>query len=60
MHEPRGEMRQETPVTNEVLQGVAIFLGTKTIHWYLANRPWVQWVTSGSYRDWLDQNYAPR
>ena len=32
----------------------------KTIQWYLANRPWVQRVTSGSYRDWVHQNYAAR
>lgn len=32
----------------------------KTVHWYLANRPWIQRVTSGSYRDWLKQNYAFR
>lgn len=31
-----------------------------TVAWYLANQPWVQDVTSGSYRDWIDTQYASR
>ena len=30
----------------------------KTIRWYLDNQPWVANVTSGAYRDWLDQQYG--
>ena len=30
----------------------------KTIRWYLDNQPWVTNVTSGAYRDWLDQQYG--
>ena len=30
----------------------------KTVEWYLANQQWVQDVTSGAYRDWIDQHYA--
>lgn len=30
----------------------------KTVEWYLANQQWVQSVTSGAYRDWIDQHYA--
>ena len=32
----------------------------KTVQWVLDNTEWVQGVTSGSYRQWLDQNYAAR
>jgi len=32
----------------------------KTVEWYLANQPWVQDVTSGSYRDWIDTQYTQR
>jgi dTDP-glucose 4,6-dehydratase len=32
----------------------------KTIDWYLANMPWVESITSGAYRDWMDRNYAER
>ena len=32
----------------------------KTVAWYLDNQPWVQDVTSGSYRDWIDTQYAQR
>ena len=30
----------------------------KTVEWYLANQDWVQNVTSGAYRDWINQQYA--
>jgi len=30
----------------------------KTVQWYLANQAWVQNVTSGAYRDWIDRHYA--
>jgi dTDP-glucose 4,6-dehydratase len=29
----------------------------KTVRWYLDNPDWVEAVTSGSYRDWIDLNY---
>jgi dTDP-glucose 4,6-dehydratase len=29
----------------------------KTIHWYLENAVWVESVTSGSYRDWIELQY---
>ena len=32
----------------------------KTITWYLDNPAWVRDVTSGSYRDWIDTQYAHR
>ena len=30
----------------------------KTVGWYLANQAWVEGVTSGSYRDWVQRQYA--
>lgn len=30
----------------------------KTVNWYLANPGWVQGVTSGAYRDWVDKQYG--
>ncbi|VWB14866.1 dTDP-glucose 4,6-dehydratase [Burkholderia metallica] len=30
----------------------------KTVRWYLDNQEWVQNVTSGSYRDWIDLQYG--
>ena len=32
----------------------------KTIAWYLENMPWVEAITSGAYREWMDRNYAGR
>jgi dTDP-glucose 4,6-dehydratase len=32
----------------------------RTVQWYLAHQDWVQQVTSGAYRQWIDQNYAHR
>ena len=32
----------------------------KTVGWYLENMSWVEAITSGTYRDWIDQNYAGR
>jgi dTDP-glucose 4,6-dehydratase len=32
----------------------------KTVEWYLANQTWVEHVKSGSYQQWIDQNYAER
>jgi dTDP-glucose 4,6-dehydratase len=32
----------------------------KTVQWYLDNDAWVQGVTSGEYRKWLDLNYGER
>ncbi len=32
----------------------------KTVEWYLANSAWVEDVTSGAYREWIDRNYAAR
>jgi dTDP-glucose 4,6-dehydratase len=32
----------------------------KTVQWYLAHANWVAEVQSGSYRDWVAQNYAQR
>jgi dTDP-glucose 4,6-dehydratase len=32
----------------------------KTIEWYLANRQWVENVTSGAYQHWVAVNYAGR
>ena len=30
----------------------------KTVEWYLANPAWVEHVQSGSYRDWVQKQYA--
>ncbi len=32
----------------------------ETVEWYLANEPWWRAVMDGSYRDWVDLNYADR
>lgn len=32
----------------------------KTVQWYLSNQDWVANVRSGSYREWLETNYAAR
>lgn len=32
----------------------------KTVEWYLDNVEWVAHVKSGSYQQWVDQNYADR
>ncbi|MGA1372912.1 MAG: dTDP-glucose 4,6-dehydratase [Pseudomonadales bacterium] len=30
----------------------------KTVQWYLANRTWVEQVTSGAYRNWTEKHYG--
>ncbi|MEN5244422.1 dTDP-glucose 4,6-dehydratase [Pseudomonas atacamensis] len=32
----------------------------KTVEWYLTHSDWVAHVKSGSYQQWIDQNYAER
>lgn len=32
----------------------------QTVNWYLQHSDWIEHVRSGSYRDWLRQNYAER
>jgi dTDP-glucose 4,6-dehydratase len=32
----------------------------KTVEWYLENQDWVANVQSGSYREWVEKNYAER
>jgi dTDP-glucose 4,6-dehydratase len=32
----------------------------KTVQWYLNNDQWVRNVQSGTYRDWIEKNYAER
>ncbi len=32
----------------------------KTVAWYLANEAWIEGVTSGAYRHWIEQNYSSR
>ena len=32
----------------------------RTVAWYLDHPDWVRSVTSGSYREWIDRNYAKR
>ena len=32
----------------------------KTVEWYLANRAWVENVTSGAYQQWVKTNYSAR
>jgi dTDP-glucose 4,6-dehydratase len=31
-----------------------------TVAWYLDHQDWVAEVTSGSYRDWIEAQYAKR
>ncbi len=31
-----------------------------TVRWYLSHGEWVERVTSGGYRDWVDRNYGAR
>ncbi|MEN7432893.1 dTDP-glucose 4,6-dehydratase [Chromobacterium sp. TRC.1.1.SA] len=30
----------------------------KTVEWYLSNPVWIEHVSNGSYRDWLDKHYG--
>ncbi len=30
----------------------------KTVQWYLDNQPWVDNVSSGAYKDWVNKQYA--
>ena len=30
----------------------------KTVQWYLDNSGWVERVTSGAYRDWVEKHYG--
>ena len=32
----------------------------KTVEWYLDNQDWVSNIQSGSYREWVEKNYAER
>jgi len=32
----------------------------KTVQWYLNNSVWVNYVRSGAYQNWIEQNYADR
>ncbi len=32
----------------------------KTVQWYLENAAWVENVTSGAYKSWMEQNYGSR
>lgn len=32
----------------------------KTVEWYLQNNEWIEHVTSGSYQQWVDNNYGDR
>ena len=32
----------------------------RTVEWYLKNQTWIEQVTSGAYRQWIDTNYATR
>ena len=32
----------------------------KTVKWYLDHMAWVDGITSGEYRNWVDLNYAKR
>lgn len=32
----------------------------KTVDWYLENAEWIEQVTSGEYRNWIDRNYGQR
>jgi dTDP-glucose 4,6-dehydratase len=32
----------------------------KTVRWYLEHQAWIENITSGAYRRWIEQNYAQR
>jgi dTDP-glucose 4,6-dehydratase len=32
----------------------------QTIRWYLENKSWIEQIQNGSYRNWLELNYAER
>jgi dTDP-glucose 4,6-dehydratase len=32
----------------------------RTVGWYLENRAWIESVRTGTYRDWIEKNYADR
>lgn len=32
----------------------------QTVQWYLANQQWVENIKSGSYKNWIEQNYGER
>ena len=32
----------------------------KTVRWYIENAAWVRAVRSGTYREWIEKNYAAR
>jgi dTDP-glucose 4,6-dehydratase len=32
----------------------------RTVEWYLSHQEWVEHVTSGSYRQWIEENYGTR
>ena len=32
----------------------------KTVQWYLDNQEWVEEVSTGAYRNWIDRNYSAR
>jgi len=31
-----------------------------TVKWYLENREWMEEISSGEYRNWLEKNYTKR
>ncbi|WP_202304580.1 dTDP-glucose 4,6-dehydratase [Dryocola clanedunensis] len=33
---------------------------SQTVQWYLANQQWVENIKSGSYKNWIEQNYGER
>ena len=41
------------PLSTLMLAGIR-----KTVAWYLAHQDWLDNVTSGSYRHWIDTHYA--
>jgi len=32
----------------------------QTVKWYLENQEWVNEIKKGSYREWIQKNYAGR
>lgn len=32
----------------------------KTVQWYLDNRPWIENIRSGEYKNWIEKNYGKR
>ena len=49
------QLAEDIPADTLIVTGMR-----KTVSWYLDNQAWLEDVTSGQYRQWLDLNYSER